>query len=149
MPNWIAITIDTLYEAKVAKLIDAANSRAKATGQPDRAAGIIQSVVNEVRNSVGKRYPVDADTTTVPKGLSPMTVEMIIARLKNAIEQELTKDESDNLAWRRRQLAQIETGDGPAIDLPDSSIAAPVEAPAGPRITSRTQQFTAADQDGI
>lgn len=123
MPNWISITIDTLNEAKVAALIEAASTSALEAGQADRAPGIIQGVVNEVRNSVAtcKTNRVDADTTTIPASLRDLCVDLIIARLKNAIEMELSQDERDNVTERRRQLRDIAAGDL-VVDQPDTPV---------------------------
>lgn len=129
MPNWIPITIETLYEAKVAALIDACDSAALGSGQANRAAGIIQGVVEEVRNSVSKcpNNQVDADTTTIPKGLRNLAVTLIIASLKNSIEQPLTDDEARDVKYRRDQLSEIEVCKGPSIDQPDTPVAPDVQ----------------------
>jgi hypothetical protein len=139
MPNWIPITIETLYEAKVAALIDACDSAALASGQPNRSAGIIQGVVEEVRNSVSKcpNNQVDADLTTIPKGLRNLAVTLIIAALKNTIEQPLTEDEARDVKYRRDQLAQIEICKGPSIDQPDTPVAPEVQQSGAATIISK------------
>lgn len=135
MPNWIAITLDTLKEAKVAALITACDEAALESGQANRSAGIIQGVVNEVRNSVAscKSNRVDEDETTIPKGLRDLTVDMIIARLKNTLEIEQTKDEAENLAWRRRQLSAIAACDL-VVDQPDTPVEPEVQAGASHKV---------------
>ncbi len=132
--SWIAITIDTLYEAKVAALIDACDSAALADGQVNRSAGIIQGVVDEIRRKVGScpNNRVDADLTTVPKGCRDMAVDMIIARLKIAIEQELAADERTQLERHDRNLNRIaECKD--VVDQPDTPVTPDVER--GPGVT--------------
>lgn len=107
---WIDITIDTLYEAKVAALIDACDSSALGDDQAvGRAEGIIQGVVNEIRNAVATcaTNQVDSNTTTIPESQRDLAVDLIIARLKQAIELPLTEDERSNLDERRRQLRDI------------------------------------------
>lgn len=133
--SWTAITIDTLKEAKVAALIDACDSAALAVGQANRAAGLIQGVVNEIRNSVGtcNRNQVDADLTTIPSSLRDLAVDLIIARLKNAIEQPLTQDERDNVSERRRQLRDVAACDL-VVDQPDNAVAAPVQNHSGSKV---------------
>lgn len=125
---WIAITTDTLYEAKVAALIDAADASALAAGQSNRAAGIIQGVVNEVRNSVAScaNNQVDQDTTTVPSSLRDLVVDLVIARLKGAVELPLTEDERDNLVERRRQLREI-AACTLVVDQPDTPVTPDVQ----------------------
>lgn len=128
MANWIPITVDTLNEAKVAALVQACSESALATGQPDRAAGIIQGVVNEVRNAVAtcKTNQVDSDPTTIPASQRDLAVDLIIARLKNAVELELTDDERSNLTWRRNQLKAIAACEL-VVDQPDNPIEPPVQ----------------------
>lgn len=123
MPNWIAITTDTLNEAKIAALIEACSTAALADGQEDRADGIIQGVVNEIRNAVAtcKTNQVDADETTIPKSLRDLAVDLIIARLKKAIEQPLTDDEARDVTERRRQLRDVAACDL-VVDQPDDAV---------------------------
>jgi hypothetical protein len=131
--SWISITVDTLNEAKVAALIDAASTAALADGQADRAAGLIQGIVNEIRNAVAtcRTNQVDEDLTTIPESLRDLAVDLIIARLKTAVETDLTQDERDNVAERRRQLRDI-AACKLVVDQPADPIAAPVQGNANP-----------------
>jgi hypothetical protein len=144
---WIAITIDTLKEAKVAALIEACDSAALGDGQPNRSAGLIQGVVNEIRNAVAtcRTNQVDEDLTTIPESLRDLAVDLINARLKGAIENELMQDERDNVAERRRQLRDI-AACKLVVDQPDTAIDPPVQGNANPgswgsatRIRMRTE----------
>jgi len=129
MSNWIAITTDTLKEAKVAALVEACDSAALGAGQDNRAAGIIQGVVNEVRAAVAscKTNTVDDDETKIPKGQRDLAVDLILARLKNTLEIDLTKDESDNVAHRRRQLREIAACEL-VVDQPDDPVEPEVQS---------------------
>lgn len=147
---WISITIATLYEAKVAKLVDAADAKALKAGQPNRSAGIIQGVVDEVRRKVAscKTNLVDADATTIPSGLRDLTVDMVIARLKKSIEMELSQDERDGLAQRERDLNRIANCED-VVDQPVNPIPAPFEATApSPLFGQRQREFTRESQNG-
>ncbi len=151
--SWVYITIDTLNEAKVADLIAACSTAALATAQPDRAEGIIQGVVNEVRTAVAScaANHVDADVTKIPQGLRDLTVDLIIARLKATVEIPLTEDERDNISWRRKQLAEV-AACKLVVDQPENPIDPPVESPvASPSFGTRCppRQFTRRKQDGI
>lgn len=147
--SWIAITIDTLKEAKVAALIEACDDAALGDGQPNRAAGLIQGVVNEIRNAVAtcRTNKVDADLTTIPQSQRDLAVDLIIARLKTAIEQPLSEDERENVRERRRQLRDIAACDL-VVDQPDDAIEPPVQGKTGgrwwsaPKITMRTEPPT-------
>lgn len=147
---WIAITIDTLKEAKVAALIEACDSAALGEGQANRAAGLIQGVVNEIRNAVAtcRTNQVDEDITTIPESQRDLAVDLINARLKNAIEQPLTQDERDNVAERRRQLRDIAACEL-VVDQPDTAVDPDVQGNANPgswgsetKINMRTQPPT-------
>src|SRR5437868_14390956 len=126
--SWIAITKDTLYEAKLAALIDACDAAALAETQDPRSPGLIQGVVNEVRSAVAScaNNRVDADEATVPENLRDLCVDLIVARLKNSIEQSLTDDERSAVEWRRRQLRDIAACDL-VVDQPDTPITPEVE----------------------
>ena len=148
--NWIAITKATLYEASVAALIDACDSAALADGQAARSPGIIQVVIDEIRRKVAscQTNRVDSDLTKIPKGLRDMAVDMIIARLKKAISQDLSQDERDAIARHARNLDRIASCDD-VVDQPDTAVEPAMEGtkPA-PSFGTRTRNFTRANQDG-
>jgi hypothetical protein len=148
--SWIPITIDTLYEAKTAALIDACDTTAGADGQGARSPGLIQGVVDEIRRKVGscQTNRVDNDATTIPSGLRDCAVDMIIARLKTAIEIDLTEDERKNLDRRTADLNRIADCKD-VVDQPDNPIPAPYEVTApAPAFGKRHRKFTRWSQDG-
>lgn len=130
--SWIAINLNTLKEAKVAALVDACDSAALGDEQENRSAGIIQGVINEVRNAVAtcQSNQVDEDTTKVPTSLRDLTVDLIIARLKATVEIEQTQDERENLSYRRSQLKAI-AACALVVDQPDTAIEAEVQGGSG------------------
>lgn len=130
---WIAITTDTLNEAKIAALVTACSEEALGAGQQDRAAGLIQGVVNSIRNAISgcPARRLDEDTTKIPESLRDLAVKLIIAQLKDAIEQPLTEDERDTVAWARRELAEIRNCDYPIEDS-DDPIEPPVQGNSNP-----------------
>ena len=136
--SWIAITLDSLNEANVATLVDACSNAARAEGQPSRAPGLIQGVVNEIRNAVATcpRNQVDADPTKIPESLRDLAVDLIIARLKGAVSLELTQDERTEVAFRRQQLRDIAACDL-VVDQPDVAVTPPVQG--GPHIETPTK----------
>lgn len=127
--SWIAITVATLNEAKVAALVNACNTAAKAEGQDDRADGLIQGVVNEIRNAVAtcRTNQVDEDTTTIPESQRDLAVDLVLARLKNVLEIPLTEDERTNVTERRRQLRDIAKCEL-VVDQPDTPIEPEVQS---------------------
>lgn len=150
MSNWIAITKATLYDAKVAALIDALDTAAVGTGQAGRAAGIIQGVVDHVRRKVAscRRNNLDEDLTTVPKGLRDIAVDLIIARLKTALEMELSQDERENVTRRERDLNRV-ADCLDVVDQPDNAILAPMEPTVPPpSFGERARNFNDTTQDG-
>lgn len=129
VPNWISITTDTLYEAKIAPLIDACSTSAKADGQDDRVAGLVQGVVDEIRNAVAtcRGNRVDDDETTIPKSLRRVAVAQIIAALKNAVEIPLTEDEVKEIERADRKLRDVARC-LLTVEQPDTPVAAPIES---------------------
>lgn len=128
MPRWISITTATLYEAKIGALVDACDSAALATGQANRAAGLITGVVNNIRRKIASnpRNRLDADETTVPEGLRDMAVVFALAKLKNVLQIALTPAEANELEEQRRELNRIADGKD-TVEQPDTPIVAPVE----------------------
>ena len=129
MSNWIAITLDTLNEGGIAAAIDAYSSAAKATGQEDRAPGLIQGVVDDIRMAVAS-HPAngwDSDETKIPKSLKRFAVIMVIAELKNALEDGLSKGQQDALDYARKQIAAVAAGKL-SVNAPDT--------PATPEVPS-------------
>lgn len=127
--SWIAITLDTLKEAKVADLVTACDAEALEAGQANRSAGLIQGVVNEIRNAVAtcRSNQVDSDTTTIPESQRDLAVDLILARLKNTLEIPLTEDERNTITERRRQLRDI-AACNLVVDQPDTPVEPEVQA---------------------
>jgi hypothetical protein len=149
--SWIAITIDTLNEAKVAALVEACSEQALAVGQPSRAPGLIQGVVNEIRRKVAScpANRVDADETKIPAGLRDLAVDLILARLKGALEIELNEDEREALRRHERNLNRVaECKD--TVDQPDAPVTPEVEAGGGfESVGRRERNFTREKMDGL
>jgi|GEM_PF-1371509 len=133
MSQWVSITKATLYNAKVAALIDALDTAALGDGQTNRSTDIIQGVVDHIRRKVAscRRNNLDADLTTIPKGLRDVAVDLIIARLKTALEMELSQDERDNVSRRERDLNRVADCTD-VVDQPDNAIPAPMEPTVAP-----------------
>lgn len=144
--NWIAITKAELYEAKVAALIDACDSAALGDNQAERSVGIIQGVVNEVRNAVAScdSNQVDSNPSTTPANLRDLVVDLVIARLKNTLELPLTEDERSNVSWRRKQLDQIAAGDL-VVDQPDNAVTPAVQGGGSIHLISTSTSRPTAD----
>jgi len=151
MSNWIPITIETLREAKVAKVIDACSEKAKAQGQPDRAPGVIQGVVDTVRRKIASNASnrVDSDPARIPKGLRDLAVDMIIARLKMAVGLSLTEDERRQLDRADTDLNRIADGKD-TIDQPDDAVQPEAEHKnPSPKISARPSSFGREAQSGL
>lgn len=128
MSQWVPITLATLYDSKIQALVDACDTAALANGQTNRSAGVIQSVVEYIRRKVAswQRNQLDQDITTIPQGLQTLASDLIIARLKTAIEMELSEDERKQLDRHERDLNLIAAGKN-VVDQPDNPILAPME----------------------
>jgi len=148
MSRWISITKAGLYDTKLSALIDAADSVSLGSGQTDRSTGIIADVVAEIRRKVGKSNQLDQDTTKIPGGLKALAEDIIVARLKISIEQELSTDERNNLTRRENDLNRIADGKD-QVEAPDNPIAANmVNATSNPSFGTRCRNFTDRSQDG-
>jgi hypothetical protein len=131
---WIAITINTLYEARVAALVDACDTAARKLGQPARSAGLIQGVVNEIRRKIAScpSNQVDSDTTKIPESLRDLAVDLILARMASAISQPLSEDEAKAVKYRQEELNRIaECKD--VVEQPDLPVDPEVQS--GPSVT--------------
>lgn len=144
--SWLAITLATLKEAKIAALIDACDSAALGVSQANRSAGIIQGVVNEIRNAVAtcRGNQVDSDTAKIPASQRDLAVDLIIARLKGAIEQALTEDERTNLTERHRQLRDIAKCEL-VVDQPNDAVAPDVQQGSGTKIIQQSSRPLSGD----
>ena len=156
MSQWVSITKATLYDAKIAALVDALDTAATDASQTaGRAAGIIQGVVDDIRRKVAscRRNLLDADTTTVPQGVKDTAVDLILARLKVALEIELTEDERRQTAKRERDLNRV-ADCLDVVDQPDNPITAPMEPTVAPPsfgtrgLSQPARNFNDTTQDG-
>lgn len=148
--SWITITKASLYDTKAAALIDAANAEQLGAGQTDRTTGIIADVTAEIRRKVGRTNVLDATTTKIPAGLKSLAVDMIVARLKIALEQPLSEDERDGLKRRERELDRIADGKD-LVDPPDNPVAAGMkQADASAQLASSSdRKATRNKMDGL
>ncbi len=95
MPNWITITLDDIYDAKLAPYVDALRTKALKAGQADPTPAIIQEVVDRVRAEVAgcERNTLDDDITTIPKDLKALAKRLVLVDMKARLEEPLTEDE--------------------------------------------------------
>lgn len=138
MSRWISITIADLNNAKIAALVKALREAAREIGQPERSAEITQRVVDKVRRKIASNHGnrLDADPTTIPNGLKDDTIKLIIADLKNALEEDLTTAEANEIARIERDLNRIADGKD-TVEQPDDAIDPPVESGSpSPSITT-------------
>jgi hypothetical protein len=106
---WIPITKANLYDAKIGALIDACDTAALASKQTARSPGLIQGVVDHIRRKVAscQRNRLDVDTTAIPSGLKDLACTLVIAKLKTAIEIDLSEDERADVMTAERNLNRI------------------------------------------
>jgi hypothetical protein len=148
MSNWITITKIDLYDAKAAALVDAADSVQLGAGQSDRTTQVIADVTAEIRRKVARSNQLDQDVTKIPGGLKNLALDIIIARLKTSLEQELTPAEMKGLEAHERELNRIADGKD-LVDPPDNPIAPNMtQATAQPSFGHRHRDFTKRKQDG-
>lgn len=151
MPNWITPSLAWLNDHKVGELIDALRTEALASGQTDPMARMITEVTDELRAAIAfsDKYDLDADTTTLPKGLKEIATKKIVRLMKGRLELPLSKDEERDADIYEARLKAINEGRWP-IDDPDTAIDDPEvqSASASPRITPKCRKYSREDGDG-
>jgi hypothetical protein len=135
--NWLSITPSDLEESKVAALVNALRTAALGAEQEDPVPGLIQGVVDRIRAEVAAcdRNRVDADLTTIPKGLRLLAHRMILASAKNRLEIPLTQDERTQARSDERYLERISRCELP-VETPDSPLNPDIEQAAPLKIIS-------------
>lgn len=151
MSNWTAITTDDLNDAKVAALVDALRSAALADGQTDPTPRVTQVVVDRIRRKIAScsTNRLDADETTIPRGLKDMAVDLILYELKGRLEIPLTEDERSQRRTHESDLDRIASCQD-TVEQPDDGIDAPVQDSGGsPSFSGRTRINMRERQDGL
>lgn len=151
MPDrWISITVSDLEDAKIAKLVTALGTKALGDGQTDPSPRIIQAIVTDIRRKISscRTNRVDADETRIPASLLTLATDLIIFRLKNRLESELTTDEARNLEIHTQTLNRIAACTD-VVEQPDDAVEPVVEATAGtPSISNRSNRERRARRSG-
>ena len=152
MSKWISITLANLYDAKIGALVDACDTVALAAGQTSRSAGIIQGVVDDIRRKIAscRRNQLDANPAALPTGLKNLAADLIIAKLKTAIEQDLTEDERRQLTVHERNLNRIAEGLD-VIEQPDNPLPSfnEMQSSVGVTYQAECRKATREKMDGI
>lgn len=132
--NWIPITLANLEDAKLAKLVTALRTKAlkETPPQDDPTPRVTQKVVDRIRRKIAsnRRNRLDADTTTIPKGLLDMGVDFVLAELKGRLEMTLTPEEVERIARHETDLNRIASGTD-VVEQPDDAIDADVQETSG------------------
>ena len=102
MSNWISLTIDDLKAVAFGGIIDAA--RASAAGANDPVAEAIADAVATVRGAISTGNALDADPTTVPRSLRPLTSRIAVFALMERVQIDLNTDQR---ATRAADLARL------------------------------------------
>jgi hypothetical protein len=149
MPNWIAITKQALYDSKAAAFIDAADAVQLGAGQAGRSADAIADVVAEIRRKIARCHALDQDPAKIPAGLKTLAVDLVVARLKIALEQDLTEDEKRGLDRHERELNRIADGKD-LVDPPDNPVSPGMnQAQASAQYQARPRLFTGRELSGL
>ena len=152
MSKWISITLANLYDAKICALLDACDTVALANGQTARSPGIIQGVVDDIRRKIAscRRNQLDVNVTAIPSGLKNLAVDLIIAKLKKAIEQDLTEDERRELSVNERNLNRIAEGLD-VVEQPDNALPSynEMQSSVGTTFQSGCRKATREKMDGL
>lgn len=149
--RWITITTDHLEDAKVAALVTALREQALGDGQTDPSPRIVQDVIDHIRRKIqgNQENVLDADETTIPKGLKTLAVDLILARLKGRLEIALTEDERRQIERHERDLNRIASGDD-VIEQADTELPSEVQPTGGtPSITTDRRDTLRTRRSGL
>lgn len=148
MSNWVAITLDSIKDRKLADLVEALRTVALGDGQSDPTPNIIAAVTERIRMEVGAcpQNRLDPDTTKIPHSLLSIGVRMCIREMKSRLEQELTEDERK--AWDKdedylRRVARCEV----IVTSPEDG--APQRPAPSPSTWRPNRQFSQQHQEGL
>lgn len=132
MARWISISVEDLEDAKVAALVTALRTKALGDSQDDPSERIIQDIVTDLRRKIAscRNNQVDSDESTIPASLKPLACDLIVYRLKNRLEIELTEDERAIRRSHERTLDRIASCED-VIEQPDTSAVPAVQSTAG------------------
>ena len=107
MSNWTSITPTAVRTAKNTAILDQVQSLASERGEADPLPTIVATVVSRIRAAVSAGNQLDADATKIPNSLEGLALGMIVRKLKDYLEIEQTKFESDQAADDRSYLNRI------------------------------------------
>ena len=107
MSNWTSITPTAVRTAKNTAILDQVQSLASERGEADPLPTIVATVVSRIRAAVSAGNQLDVDATKIPNSLEGLALGMIVRKLKDYLEIEQTKFESDQAADDRSYLNRI------------------------------------------
>lgn len=116
---WIQLTLADLNDARAAKLVDTARTKALAEGQTDPVPRLIQNVVDELRGCIAfsGRTPLETNPATLPGSLKEIALQKIGRALKARLLQPLTDDEKAAESLYQKRLEQLTRAEWP-VDTP-------------------------------
>jgi len=149
---WIALTINDLNNAKVAALVNALRTAARAPGQADPSTDIIATVTARIRGEVAgcASNVLDADTTKIPASLRSLAARMAVREMQSRLQLELNETERDEMRADERLLERINSCKVP-VEAADNPITSPepYQSTTGtPRIVTKKRRFSRERQEG-
>lgn len=129
--QWITIEAEDLNDYQVAKIINAARTRALDAGQADPFDAVMPDVINRMRDDIRgcARNKVSATPNSIPPGLRSEAIYLIIEAMQSRLPGvSLTDDMKTLIADAKRRMVRI------------SKCEVPIEAPNDPLNPDDVQQ---------
>jgi hypothetical protein len=150
MSNWIALAESDVDAGKVNTYLVQMRAQATAAGLSDPLPELIADVTATLRATISTGNPLDVDPTKIPRSLRGLAVRMVVRRIKDYLETELSNAEIKQAEEDRSYLLRI-NDNKLRFELPDNAAVDSAEqTPAPkPRISCRRKHFSRFEEDGI
>jgi len=149
--TWITLTAADLTDARAASLVEAVRLKVRDPGQRDPLAGLIDSVISELRGCIGfkSHAKLSATAGTIPPNLSLLAKEKICRVMKGRIAMALTDAEKEDERSYQSRLAALRDGEWP-VDLPTDPMDSTAQTGTpSPSIKKTHREFSRRHQDGL
>lgn len=107
MSNWTAITANDIRTGKNTALLDAVQGLADSRSEADPLPEMIADVVATLRGAISTGNRLDSDTTKIPNSLKGIAIRMVVRRLKDYLDVEMTPAEQKQADDDRSYLNRI------------------------------------------
>ena len=152
MPRWTAITETIVRTGKISALVDAVQGRADADAQADPLPQMIADVTATLRSAVSTGNALDSNTAKIPNSLLGLGTRMVVRRVKDHLDMEMTAAEQKQADEDRSYLNRIMDAKL-KFETPDDADGSSEMNPSQPSIRTvepdTTRRFTRGGMGGL